>query len=172
MNDDARALLAARAFDPEEIQPGELTLSDVSPHGKDKEKAKAKEKKQKNKKGAKESEGVEPWKLPLPMRVSIDELKTTVGFIKVFAERSRCDFSMQAMGKVVLPHLGGQPYMTKEGEFPCPFLSTFNAVKHLTHEGFAELDARVAFGSAEENAVEDMRRMVEGGTQVEWKEFP
>ena len=47
MNDDARALLAARAFDPEEIQPGELKLSDVSPHGKDKGKDKEKEKEQK-----------------------------------------------------------------------------------------------------------------------------
>ena len=65
---------------------------------------------------------------------------TQTGQVKIFVERFPKDFSLQALGKVILPMKGGKPYVTKDGKLPCPFLSTFNAVKMLTRNGFQELE--------------------------------
>ena len=118
---------------------------------------------------------------PLPKRFSIYAMSVNVGWrltgvqsgqVKVFFQRFPIYFSLQALGKLVLPHKGGKPYLTQDGKLPCPFLSTFNAIKMLVKDGFEDLEKQCSDGTADPIAVEDMKRLVERGTQAEWKEFP
>ena len=184
-NGGATLLLSARAFNPEDVQPGSFDFaafplqneSRLEPTDKNLKKGKL----GKGKEGG-ETPGVSAGvSVSLPTRVSIDAMSITVGWrlmgtqtgqVKLFVDRFPKDFSLQALGKVVLPMKGGKPYVTKDGKLPCPLLSTFNAVKVLTRNGFKELEEWCGNGAADAAAVADMRRLVDGGSQVEWKEFP
>ena len=42
--------------------------------------------------------------------------------IRSFVDRFPSEFRLAAMAKVILPCKGGRPYLTDDGQLPCPFL--------------------------------------------------
>ena len=87
-----------------------------------------------------------------------------VGQVKFFVERFPHEFRLASMGKIILPHLGGVPYVAPDGKLPCPLLSTCNALKVLQSPG--KLDC------APEDVQAELERVFQVGVQVEWQEFP
>ena len=87
-----------------------------------------------------------------------------VGQVKLFVERFPQEFRLASMGRIILPHLDGAPFVAPDGKLPCPMLSSCNALKVLQSPG--KLDGahiKVRLG---------LERVFKDGLQVEWQEFP
>ena len=76
------------------------------------------------------------------------------------------EFRLASLGRIIVPHLNGDPFQTDDGKLPCPALSSCNALTVLQSKG--ELD--------DSNSNRDVRlalqRVFDEGLQVEWQEFP
>ena len=145
------------AFDPDTVVPKPKTdWSDwlVSPEGHAAKKAKT----------------------SLPRRVSLGAFSKKVGWrpsglntgqVKYFVERFPMEFRLASLGRIIVPHLNGDPFQDDEGKLPCPALSSCNALKVLQKKR-GELD--------DSNSNRDVRlaleRVFDEGLQVEWQEFP
>ena len=60
------------------------------------------------------------------------------GQVKYFVDRFPMEFRLAPLGRIILPHHNGDPFQTDDGKFPCPALSSCNALKVLQSNG--ELD--------------------------------
>ena len=148
------------AFDPDTVLPKkELNWIDFLPS--------SKEDKARKKSGKDE---LASW---LPRRLSLKAFSHQVGWrpaglnigqVKFFVERFPQEFRLASMGKIIMPHLGGDPYVAPDGKLPCPWLSSANALKVLQSPG--RLD------SAHSNVRAELERVFQEGVQVEWSEFP
>ena len=76
------------------------------------------------------------------------------------------EFRLASLGRIIVPHLNGDPFQDDEGKLPCPALSSCNALKVLQNTR-GELD--------DSNSNGDVRlaleRVFDEGLQVEWLEF-
>ena len=177
--EDAKSLLL-EAFDPEDIQPLPLDFSDFQTEARRKQKQRERETKaNKDKKDDKDDQGVDtdkagpagdqaggPQETKLPKRLILDAFSTTVGWrptgcqfgqVKTFVQRFPKDFSLLAMGKIVLPCYEGLPYVTKDGKLPCPLLATMNAIKVIQKKNAFEGDGQ---------ATKDLMHVLIQGVQV------
>ena len=109
----------------------------------------------------------------LPRRILLPAFSTSVGWrpaglnvgqVKTFVERFPTEFRMASLGKIVLPHREGLPYVTVDGKIPCPLLSTCNALKALQTQ-------RDKLQGCDKRVVQEMQRVFDQGLQVEWQEF-
>jgi hypothetical protein len=114
-----------------------------------------------------------PVKSHLPRRLALAAFSNKVGWrpaglnvgqVKLFVERFPQEFRLASMGRIILPHLGGAPFVAPDGKLPCPMLSSCNALKVLQSPG--KLDG------AHSNVRLELERVFKDGLQVEWQEFP
>ena len=87
-----------------------------------------------------------------------------VGQVKMFVERFPQEFRLASLGRIILPHLEGAPFVAPDGKLPCPILSSCNALKVLQSPG--KLDG------AHSKVRLELGRVFKDGLQVEWQEFP
>ena len=87
-----------------------------------------------------------------------------VGQVKFFVERFPQEFRLASLGRIILPHWQGEPYIAPDGKLPCPLLSSCNALKVLQSPG--KLDG------ANSKVRLALERVFGEGLQVEWQEFP
>ena len=109
----------------------------------------------------------------LPRRLALSAFSNKVGWrpaglnvaqVKLFVERLPQEFRLASMGRIILPHLKGAPYIAPDGKLPCPLLSSCNALKVLQTPG--KLDG------APKGVRVELERVFKEGLQVEWQEFP
>lgn len=114
-----------------------------------------------------------PPKSDLPRRLALAAFSNKVGWrpaglnvgqVKLFVERFPQEFRLASMGRIILPHLKGAPFVAPDGKLPCPLLSSCNALKVL--QGPGKLDG------AQSKVRVELERVFKDGLQVEWQEFP
>ena len=112
-------------------------------------------------------------KASLPRRLGLAAFSNKVGWrpaglnvgqVKFFVERFPQEFRLASLGRVILPHWQGAPYIAPDGKLPCPLLSSCNALKVL--QGPGKLD------DANSKVRLALERVFNEGLQVEWQEFP
>ena len=86
-----------------------------------------------------------------------------VGQVKLFVERFPQEFRLASLGRIILPHWKGSPFIAPDGKLPCPLLSSCNAIKVL--QGPGKLDG------AHKKVRAELERVFNDGLQVEWQEF-
>ena len=142
----AAALLQEAGFDPNTVLPGAFPY----------EKFKVKQK-----------DGHLPRRVPLNIfskRVTWRPAGPQVGTARLLAQRFPREFRIAAMTQVVLPMRDGQPYLTAEGELPCPFMSTCTAINYNC-QGETKQDPK-----DDPQAWVEMKQIYQHGVQVEWQE--
>ena len=189
---DYAGFLSQRAFVPEQVQPKAFDFTPYQVRHKDKESKSAKGKrddesgsglqeggnKRKHNDSSKETkepkEAKESKEYKLPRRVTIHAFSKAVGHrpaglqvaqTKLYVERFPTEFNIMSLGKCVLPHHKGLPFVSPDGFLPCPLLSTCNALKFL--EKRPEL---LTPEKCDPRALSDIRTVLHGGLQIEWVE--
>ena len=110
-------------------------------------------------------------KTHLPRRLSLAAFSSKVGWrpaglnvgqVKLFVERFPQEFRLASMGRIILPHLKGAPFVAPDGKLPCPLLSSCNALKVFQKQHLVASSAQVQ---------SELERVFQDGLQVEWQEF-
>ena len=143
----ASALLQEAGFDPNTVSPGDFPY----------QKCEMKEKK----------DGHLPRRVPLKAfskQVTWRPAGPQVGQARLLAQRFPREFRIAAMQQIILPMCDGKPYLTAEGELPCPFMSTCTAIMYNCQGETKQAP------EDDPQAWVEMKQIFQNGVQVEWQE--